>query len=59
MGALPKRKLSKQRRDNRRSHDALKQPTLSLCPNCKKQKLAHHVCPICGTYKGVQVIKAD
>lgn len=57
MGALPKRKISKQRRDNRRSHDALKAPTLSICPNCKKTKQAHSVCPFCGTYKGVQVIK--
>jgi len=57
MGALPKRKISKQRRNNRRSHDALKAPTLSICPNCKKAKKAHAVCPFCGTYKGVQVIK--
>ena len=57
MGALPKRKISKQRRDNRRAHDALKAPTLSLCPECKHQKRAHEVCPNCGTYKGVQVLK--
>ena len=59
MGALPKRKISKQRRNNRRSHDSLKAPALSTCPTCKKQKLAHRVCPECGTYKGTQVIKVD
>jgi len=59
MGALPKRKISKQRKNNRRSHDSLLGPSLSLCPNCNKQKLSHRVCPFCGTYKGVQVIKAE
>jgi large subunit ribosomal protein L32 len=59
MGALPKRKISKQRKHNRRSHDALKQPGLSICPDCKKTKPAHAVCPNCGTYKGTQVIKVS
>ena len=59
MGALPKRKISKQRKNNRRSHQALKAPTLSKCPECKKMKPAHQVCPFCGTYKGIQVIKVD
>lgn len=57
MGALPKRKISKQRKANRRSHDALKKPGLSICPSCKKEKMSHGVCPNCGTYKGTQVIK--
>ena len=57
MGALPKRKISKQRKGNRRSHDAIKNPGLSICPTCKKEKAAHAVCPNCGSYKGTQVIK--
>ncbi len=28
----PKRKISKQRRDKRRTHDKLTAPTLSVCP---------------------------
>lgn len=59
MGALPKRKISKQRKNNRRSHDALKHPGLSICPECKKMKPAHAVCSNCGTYKGTQVIKVS
>ncbi len=59
MGALPKRKISKQRRDNRRAHDALKSPTLATCPECKHKKVSHQVCPNCGTYKGVQVLKVS
>lgn len=55
MGALPKRKISKQRKGNRRSHDALTAPTLVVCQECKHRKLAHHVCENCGTYGGVQV----
>jgi len=59
MGALPKRKISKQRKNNRRSHLALKAPTLGKCPECNKMKPSHQVCLFCGTYKGVQVIKVD
>jgi large subunit ribosomal protein L32 len=57
MGALPKRKLSKQRKGKRRSHLALKEPTITKCPECGKMKIPHLVCENCGTYKGVQVIK--
>ena len=32
--AHPKHKLSKQRRDKRRTHDHAAVPTLSVCPNC-------------------------
>ena len=34
MPPLPKRKLSKGRRDRRRSHLALKAQNLTECPNC-------------------------
>lgn len=59
MGALPKRKISKQRKRNRRSHHALEEPTLSVCPECKHKKLAHTVCENCGSYKGVKVLNVD
>ena len=32
--AHPKHKLSKQRRDKRRTHDFAPVPTLASCPNC-------------------------
>ncbi|MBC7250922.1 MAG: 50S ribosomal protein L32 [Anaerolineae bacterium] len=57
MGALPKRKVSKGRRNRRRSHDALKPMNLVACPQCHEMKLPHQVCPSCGTYRGVQVIE--
>ncbi len=57
MGALPKRKVSRHRRGNRRQHLALTAPTLVPCPRCGKLMRAHHTCKACGTYKGRQVIE--
>jgi large subunit ribosomal protein L32 len=50
--AVPKRKTSRSRRGKRRSHDALRIPNLSLCPQCSEPKLPHRICPQCGTYRG-------
>lgn len=57
MGALPKRKISKGRRDRRRSHLALKTTHLVPCPQCHELRLPHHVCPHCGSYKGAEIIE--
>ena len=59
MTPLPKRKLSKGRRNRRRSHYNLKPTTLEVCPQCKELKLPHQVCPTCGTYNGRQVINVQ
>ena len=53
---VPKKRTSGSRRDSRRSHHALKEPTLVACPQCKEPKPPHVVCPECGTYDGRQVI---
>ncbi|MBN1916196.1 50S ribosomal protein L32 [Candidatus Dojkabacteria bacterium] len=57
MAAVPKRKHSKRRKNIRRSHLAIKEPTLVKCPNCKHPMKPHHVCDNCGFYKGKEVIK--
>ncbi len=57
MGALPKRKISKGRKNRRRSHHALKTPNLVKCPNCGKLKRPHQACPNCGKYKDKEYIK--
>ncbi len=58
--AVPKRKVSKARRDKRRSsHWKLSAPTLVKCPKCGEYVLAHRVCAACGTYGGKQVIKVE
>jgi large subunit ribosomal protein L32 len=59
MGALPKRKLSKGRRDRRRSHLALTTASLVVCPQCKNLRLPHHVCPTCGNYRGAEMVKIE
>ncbi len=54
--AHPKRKHSKTRRDKSRTHQKLKTPALSVCPNCHQPKTPHQVCPHCGEYKGKKYI---
>jgi len=55
MGPLPKRKTSKARRNDSRSHARVVLPNLVPCPRCHVHKLPHHVCPSCGTYNGREV----
>lgn len=57
MGPLPKRKISKGRRDRRRAHDALSLNHLVVCENCGEYHIAHRVCPKCGTYRGQTVVE--
>ncbi len=47
--AVPKRKVSKARRDKRRSSVwKLDAPTLVECPQCHALKVPHKACPECG-----------
>lgn len=55
----PVKRHSKTRRNTRRAHDFLKQPCMSVCPQCGEPKMPHRVCPNCGTYKGREVISAE
>ena len=58
--AVPKKKVSKARRDKRRSSVwKLEAPSLSKCTQCGELKMPHRVCPICGYYKGREVIKVE
>ncbi|MCR5485867.1 MAG: 50S ribosomal protein L32 [Clostridiales bacterium] len=55
--AVPKRRVSKARRDKRRSSVwKISAPTLEKCSQCGELKRAHRVCPECGYYNGRQVI---
>jgi len=56
MVPLPKRKLSKGRRDRRRAHDALVATNLVQCSQCGEMRLAHTVCTNCGYYQGREII---
>ncbi len=54
---VPKKRTSSSRRDKRRSHHALSEPTLVDCPNCNHKVRPHTVCQNCGYYKGNRVIE--
>ncbi|WP_067864854.1 50S ribosomal protein L32 [Neptuniibacter marinus] len=56
--AVQKSKKSRSRRDMRRSHDALGNPTLSVETTTGETHLRHHVSAD-GFYRGKQVIKQD
>jgi large subunit ribosomal protein L32 len=58
--AVPKKKLSKSRRDKRRAnHDRMDPPAVSSCRQCGAPKRPHTSCPECGTYRGRQVIEVE
>ncbi|MFT5698792.1 MAG: large subunit ribosomal protein L32 [Desulforhopalus sp.] len=57
--AVPKRRHSHSRTHQRRSHDALTPPGLSVCSNCGEPKQPHRLCGSCGTYKGRTVYSLD
>ena len=58
--AVPKRKVSKARRDKRRSAVwKLDAPALCKCSNCGELTSTNKVCKNCGYYKGVEVIKKE
>ncbi len=57
--AVPKKKVSKSRRNKRRAHDALAPSSYAECPNCGELKRPHHVCAACGHYDGREVVEAE
>jgi len=57
--AVPKRRTSVSKKNQRRSHDALTAPNVISCPECGESTVMHHACPHCGTYRGRKVINVD
>ena len=57
--AHPKHKISKQRRNKRRTHDKVEGVQLTTCSNCGAPVLMHRVCPECGFYRGKEAIKKE
>ena len=58
--AVPKRRISKTRRDKRRSNVwKLDAPTLVTCKQCGAYKRPHRLCPACGYYNGREVVKKE
>jgi large subunit ribosomal protein L32 len=55
--AVPKKKTSKSRRDQRRAHDFLKAVSHTECQNCGEIIRPHHLCSACGHYGSKHVIE--
>lgn len=50
--AVPKRRVSKQRKRKRRTHQKAQQATLGTCSKTGDPALRHRVCPTSGMYRG-------
>jgi large subunit ribosomal protein L32 len=57
--AHPKRKHSRSRTLKKRTHKKLIMPQMADCPQCRKPKLTHMVCPFCGYYAGREIVKVE
>jgi len=57
--AHPKHKISKQRRNKRRTHYKATPVQLSVCSNCGSAVQYHRVCPECGHYRGKLAIEKE
>jgi large subunit ribosomal protein L32 len=57
--AVPKHKVSKSKRDKRRTHQKATAPALSRCTQCGEATMSHRACPECGNYKGRSVIETE
>lgn len=58
--AVPARRVSRARRDKRRSSVwKMEAPSLQRCSQCGEYKETHRVCANCGYYNGRQVISVE
>lgn len=57
--AVPKRKHSKARRNQRRANWKLTAPNLAACPKCGEAVMPHRACKACGTYKSKVVLEVE
>ncbi len=57
--AVPKKKVSKSRRNMRRSHHAIPSMAYIECKNCGELKRPHMVCSHCGYYREDMPVLAD
>ena len=54
---VPKRKVSRSRRDKRSANKGIKPHIVVFCQTCQAPKTAHSLCEECGYYKGVKVVR--
>ena len=53
---LPKKRTSKQKRDQRRANWKLTPVNVTRCSKCQEPVQSHRICPSCGNYGDRQVI---
>lgn len=53
---VPKRKVSKSRRDKRQANKGIKPKAIALCSHCQSPLMPHTACSDCGFYKGKKVL---
>ena len=54
--AVPQNRVTRSRRNMRRSHDALVAGNPAECSNCGELKRPHNLCNACGHYNGREVV---
>lgn len=59
MGAVPKSRIGPRRKRLRRTHYKLHPVQLVPCETCSELHRPHHVCPNCGSYRGVEIIAVE
>ncbi len=59
MAPLPKRKYAKTRQRLRRQHIRQSRAQVTLCPECRSPRVAHHICHECGSYRGRRIFDLD
>ena len=59
MGAVPKSRVGPRRKRLRRTHYKAKMPAMVRCETCGDYKRPHHVCMLCGTYRGIEILAID
>ena len=57
--AVPKRRTSRSRQGNRRSHHHKKPIQIQYCPRCEQPVLPHRVCANCGHYQNREVVPME
>jgi len=57
--AVPKKRVSRTRRDKRRTHKKLTAVQVVACSKCGEPTMPHRICPSCGAYKGRTVVETE
>lgn len=57
--AVPRSRVSNQRKNTRRAHHAKKPKMCPPCANCGTPRLPHCICQSCGYYNNRSILKQE